>query len=328
MDSLNQFIKLLDFSYYDHDVNDSETKSNEKSLENENGILLPDSNQQCYIRILRIKNGFTDIKNWTKIEDFGYRDIKINVLISTLMKDKSDENSIDDHDGSELKQIIGEVQFLLSCFLDLKQMGHSLYSVIRRQEFADNVKQLIKISNDVYDHNYDYSKSNNENSKTSYHKKLKQMVLTRNMNEFENELLLNDFTIIPHTLISLNEINHQGWTKASKLLFSNIIHFDHCYSLGNKYTSKYLNMANSLTIEKFYGIDLNSLSNNKHDSKHSFISSILQCPQFNEITVKYRYQSIILCILVSYLCFVFFCFFFVSCCIFVCVIFKLIRMIT
>ena len=293
MNSLEQFIKLLNFRY---DV-DSKSKSNQETIapsDNDMGALVPDSNHQCYVKILRIKNGFKDIRNWTTIEDFGYRDIKINVLVTTLINDKDPDDPVDP-DGAivqndqikvQAKQIIGEVQFLLSCFLDLKQMGHSMYSVIRRQEFTDNVKQLIQNSNYCYNYNNKNNNKNKKSSETSYHAKLKQMILTRSMNEFENELLLNDHNIIPNTLISLNEINSQGWTKASKLLFCNIIHFDHCYNSGNKYTSRCLNMANSLTKDKFYGIDLNLLSNNKHDCKHSFISAILQCPQFNKITVK------------------------------------------
>ena len=56
-----------------------------------------------------------------------YRDIKLNVLISN---------------DDESEQIIGEIQLVTKTMLIMKERGHALYGVVRRQQFVDTIKQM------------------------------------------------------------------------------------------------------------------------------------------------------------------------------------------
>ena len=46
-------------------------------------------------------------------------------------------------DREKEKAVIGEIQFLLKFMLRAKSMGHSLYSVLRRREFIDDISKLM-----------------------------------------------------------------------------------------------------------------------------------------------------------------------------------------
>ena len=63
-----------------------------------------ESQKGCFKVVTRIKNMFENVKNWTKLQDYSYCDIKFNVLI-------------------EYQSIcmVGEVQFILKSFLDAKK---------------------------------------------------------------------------------------------------------------------------------------------------------------------------------------------------------------
>ena len=66
----------------------------------------------CLTKIVRMKNGFADIKNWKSFVDAHYCDLKINVIYRNREENCS---------------MIVEIQFLLSFLLTAKKMGHKLY---------------------------------------------------------------------------------------------------------------------------------------------------------------------------------------------------------
>ena len=84
----------------------------------------------CILDILRIKNGFASIKKWDPNDpnDARYCDIKFNISIC---------------DKYINKRIIGEIQFLLKFVLDIKKKMHSLYEILRRREFVDDVNEQL-----------------------------------------------------------------------------------------------------------------------------------------------------------------------------------------
>ena len=95
-------------------------------------------NGGCIRQILRVKNMFKiyDYKqngginiNNLELNKFTYCDIKYNVLIVDYTKKKSQ---------------IGEIQLLVSFMETAKKMGHSLYGVLRRKEFVDDIIKMIK----------------------------------------------------------------------------------------------------------------------------------------------------------------------------------------
>ena len=118
------------------------------------------SNTTCIKEIIRIKNGFCDIKDesWKlNVNEFNYCDIKYNVLISS----------------SKNICIIGEVQFLLKFMLDAKKMGHSTYAMMRKHD----------LFHDIY-------KTVNVNDFNIVERKIKKMIVSKNMTQlsiyFEN----------------------------------------------------------------------------------------------------------------------------------------------
>ncbi len=60
-----------------------------------------------------------------------YADIKLNVLIE-----------------SDMKSMVGEVQFLMGWMLRAKQLGHGLYEITRNEGFVNNVKVLSSLYSD------------------------------------------------------------------------------------------------------------------------------------------------------------------------------------
>ena len=72
------------------------------------------NNAGCIKKIVRIKNKFQDIQQWSSMFDYGYVDLKFNVII---------ENE------NQTKAMIVEIQYLLSFLLTAKKLGHKLYSV-------------------------------------------------------------------------------------------------------------------------------------------------------------------------------------------------------
>ena len=91
----------------------------------------------CVIDILRIKNGFNNILKWDNVNDSGYVDVKINVLIQDIKSKQT---------------MIGEIQLLLSWLLIAKKKGHKLYGIKRKDNF------IFDSCNKIYDIDGDYEK--------------------------------------------------------------------------------------------------------------------------------------------------------------------------
>ena len=75
--------------------------------------LVNDGKSGIVIDIVRIKNGFKHIPKWQNLNDYGYCDIKFNVIIR-------------DPVCSEYS-MIGEIQWLLEWLNKAKKIGHKLY---------------------------------------------------------------------------------------------------------------------------------------------------------------------------------------------------------
>ena len=74
--------------------------------------------------ILRIKNGFKDIKSkWKSVNQAEYCDIKLNIIYRSNTSDNENEKK-------EEECMIVEAQFLLLFLLKAKKMGHKLYSIL------------------------------------------------------------------------------------------------------------------------------------------------------------------------------------------------------
>ena len=163
---------------------------------------------------------------------------------------------------------------------------------MRRRDFVENVKGLMK----------EWKHDNNNES--LFKKRMNQIILRRNLKEFQNELMLNDDRIVPKLLNFvkvkdktesytgkatyaplLYSLAERDWMKGTKFLLANIIHFDDCYNLESKFIRKYLNYPNTMGPDCFYGLKLSGLAKNTHDSKHSFITSFLKSEQYDVIKV-------------------------------------------
>ena len=68
---------------------------------------------RCIASIIRVKNGFEEIETWKELKEFGYRDLKMNILITNDLDQIS---------------VVGEMQFLLDWMLHAKKVL-SLYLV-------------------------------------------------------------------------------------------------------------------------------------------------------------------------------------------------------
>lgn len=244
------------------------------------------SNLNMIKKIVRIKNGFKHMLKWTNISQFSYCDLKLNVYLC-------------DSNGNEL---IAEIQFLLSFMLVLKQMQHSTYSLLRRREFIDGVTNLLYFGN-INTEN-ESMKISNPTKHLRNIKKVSTMIENRDFGQFSNEILLSNsksIFYINNKIPLLYELNRQSWIKASKLLLSSLIHYNfHINDNGSsngQFVANYFNYSDNSSSSlasssstastgialTFYGINLKSLSKNKHDSHHSLIKGILKSKYFDEI---------------------------------------------
>ena len=83
----------------------------------------------CMKCVVRVKNDFADIKDnsWDlDINNFGYADIKLNILL----------------EYNEFR-IVGELQMLLSFMIKAKKMGHSIYSFCRKKDYFEKIGNII-----------------------------------------------------------------------------------------------------------------------------------------------------------------------------------------
>ena len=243
------------------------------------------SSEMGYVtKIFRIKNGFKDVLKWTKTRDFGYRDIKFNVAITDINSDKNNK-----------KQVIGEIQFLASFMLDAKKRGHSIYAVLRRNDFVNEIRNLMQhdrmsneyntntnINGDGQETDYSFSSIINKNTNKKYHL-------------FSKELLLNERNILT-AVVSTNNNNNNNpllyeltrlkQIKACKLFYSSMLHFDYAYNLNKEYINNYINFGDNDVVNsgEFYGIPLSLLDSNNANYR-SFVGKILASPQFGPIKV-------------------------------------------
>ena len=110
-----------------------------------------------------MKNGFLDFnfnddggggKDRNNLVIYGYRDIKMNVLIEY-----------------NRSQLVGEIQFLISFILKAKKLGHSVYSFVRNQDYYKEISQYLNNENIII----------NENE-------LNKVILTKNVSLFSSML--------------------------------------------------------------------------------------------------------------------------------------------
>ena len=131
--------------------------------------------------IIRIKNGFKNIKNesWKcKYSEFGYVDIKYNILLDggVARKDKG------------LKNIVAEVQFLVNFMKKAKHLGHAIYSFCRKEDLFKSINKQVNVS---YGNNGDGS--GDDSSDDGLSNELKKMIFTHNLSQFSLYLeLCND----------------------------------------------------------------------------------------------------------------------------------------
>ena len=201
---VNDTLMMIAFTYDKNNFIDALTKSVHQSIAIDSmnarnaacglskfrTIMNIENNPQAEVLqdIVRIKNTFGNIKNWdrNKLDDYGYCDIKINVLIKT-----------------EKYQFIGEIQLLLSFMLKAKKMGHVFYSFVRNKEVYDEMKSL--------------SKEYFENGITF--EKLKSIIATKNYHSLSFCILYGQWPpkMDYKTLIQLCKANQ--CTKGEQLLF-------------------------------------------------------------------------------------------------------------
>eukprot|EP01084_Bolivina_argentea_P100189 179953_1 len=109
----------------------------------------------CVKEIVRVKNGFETYNH----NDPKYTDIKFNVRI----------------DGGKHGSIIGEVQFLFSAMAKYKLKAHSLYGIIRIEEFVSILKNLMPL-------------------KLNIMKQFNVCLITGNAKQFSNLIITNNLS--------------------------------------------------------------------------------------------------------------------------------------
>ena len=217
LDTLNKFINYID---------------SKGENEFENGC--------CISEIVRLKNGFNDILNWKSMNNCQYCDVKLNVII---VKD----NKI---------SMIDEIQLLLKWVSVPKKMGHTHYSIVRKDDFINDCNILS-----INDSNYQ-----------GYSLKIESMIKNYEISNSTKELLL-----LPNVVLTIIQsydpdqsdaicfvslLYHIGKRSCDVKIFnlSSIYHFsqsmlgvknkdkDEKDSLGKKFLIKYLNFGSGKRI--------------------------------------------------------------------------------
>ena len=226
------------------------------------------------VEVIRIKNGFENIKKWKNANDATYCDVKINIVFKDVNNTKV--------------SMITEVQFLLKWLLHAKKLGHKYYNITRREDFMNRIK------NDIYNIDTNY---------TNYKNKITIIVNKRDINGIAQELMVQ-----PNLLLSivwngkplLYYIGVADNFKIFELFLSGIFHFNK-YILGNNnsrkdltdswgsnpkencYIWKYLNFSkckNDIIRESnFWGIDTNEMKQGSRQYKA--IEYIMKCEYFD-----------------------------------------------
>ena len=154
---------------------------------------------------------------------------------------------------------------------------HSLYSLVRTQEFMDDIKSIVKnknvssIDNIVNEHDFD---------------EFKEYILSGKYN-IEADLRNSENSGIESLL--LYKLLNNGWYKGGKLLLSDIYHSNN-FQKNNLKIKKYLNYNNNVIEVNdkkngliFFGIDLNKLNSTGESIIENFF---LNSSHFNEIKNK------------------------------------------
>ena len=160
---------------------------------------------ECISKIVRIKNGFENIQSWEKIDDYGYVDLKMNVIFNNKTKTQS--------------QLV-EIQFLLHFLLHAKKLGHKYYAIKRKDS------QINAVGNIMYNEYNNYEK---------YSLKIETVVKEDNPNELAIQLFLRpncifsmiyfvhniQFTFAPY----LHLVGISNSMKMYKLFYECLLHF-------------------------------------------------------------------------------------------------------
>ena len=193
-------------------------------------------------KVLRVKNMFSQYKGLhdkfatLSLNKFAYCDIKMNVLI--------DDNG---------KAIIGELQFLLKFMSTAKTMGHSLYGIVRRKEFIDDVRDMMQ---NIQHTNVDSNASSSSSSSSDvdkYGQDMEYMIIKKDYNRLCNEVLYHsDNLILKHDKYGksfLCSMLQSDWKQAIKLYYSTLIYFDQRYQLNNQFITHYINQESIKKIQ-------------------------------------------------------------------------------
>ena len=258
-----------------------------------------DNKETCIKDIVRIKNGFKNIRDWKGVNDCGYCDIKMNLIIYDEFTNISQ---------------IGEIQFLLNWLLKAKKIGHKLYGFARRSEFIDSVNNMI----------------DNDNNYSKYKGKIQSLFTSSNTTNLTQQLIWKPNVVlsmicdknvdipIPHLGIILfgadmNDLDTKSNfnIKLVHIYYGCLIHFaryvlnDTQLVLNDVTTNKkdqsddfltqYLNFGNCNQICRgytFWGIDTREMKTNSLASK--IIEYIMKNDNFHglsQISVKFLTSS-------------------------------------
>lgn len=171
-------------------------------------------NTGCVIDICRIKNGFGNCLKWSKLDDYSYVDVKLNVLI---------------YDPITKLHQIAEVQFFPKFMLDAKKMGHKYYQIVRKQEYIQTIKNMMT----------------NDGLQDRYSNKIKVFIDNNNYTQLTKQICSNYnlvlsmlsvpdgwHTVIPHlAMISGKNL------KMKQFYFGALIHYNK-HILGNLHRSE------------------------------------------------------------------------------------------
>ena len=249
----------------------------------------------CIRKIVRIKNGFRNIKNWKKLSDYGYCDLKFNVLVSN--------NDI---------SVIGEIQCMLDFFLESKKRIHSLYQLKRKSEFIKNVNFMYE-NNDLNVENYQAKLLSIFQSKTLYDKLGMELLLNdRNIFKLKAPISKTDrvFSTISLTAVhdmyeSKSDANGKSgdtkskspkdnsealvpifyhiyqtrWTKGFKLFFGALMYYSGLVSNKEnetQFAQEYFNDKCALTIEQnkkllFWGLQAAGFEFSRYTNVFTFL---------------------------------------------------------
>ena len=238
--------------------------------------LIKSKKSGCIIEILRIKNGFSDIKDWKRTTDANYKDVKLNIVI---------------HDTQSGQSIIGEIQLLLNWLEHAKHIGHKLYGIKRKEELVDTIKNI---------------RDNEENHFNCFNRAYDEM--TGDNREYFNV----EFSMRPNIVLSqidygmpyFNYVHCQGYRpKLWKLWWAAMNHYSNTYfengniiqSEKQSFLTKYLNYipdgnrCNYMTDWKtLWGSHIARAKNDPNSATYNELQTIMSCKYYHGlVSVKY-----------------------------------------